>query len=96
VTLVRDGDTRYRTKTDGSGRFSFDHVYGHYSLHIEKSDDYSQLSREVVVGEAATVLRNNTLYVIAGPGACTDDCSSVFTRKGDFENAVRRNLRHRD
>ena len=96
VTLVRDGDTRFRTKTDGSGRFAFDHVYGRYSLHIEKSSDYSQLSRDIIVGEAATVLRSNTLYVIAGPGACTDDCSSVFTSKNDFEKAVRRNIRHRD
>ena len=94
VALVRDGNTRYTTKTDASGRFAFDHVYGRYSLHIEKSKDYSQLSREVIVGEAATVLRGNTLYVIAGPGACTDDCSSVFTSKSDFEKAVRRNTEH--
>jgi Carboxypeptidase regulatory-like domain len=94
VTLQRDGAVQYTTKTDASGRFAFDHIYGRYSLHIEKSNDYSQLSREVIVGEAATVLRSNTLYVIAGPGACTDDCSSVFTSKGDFEKAVRRNTEH--
>ena len=91
VTLLRNGETLYKTLTDVSGRFEFDHVYGRYSLHIEKSKDYSQLSREVIVGEAATMLRSNTLYVIAGPGACTDDCSSVFTKKSDFEKAVRRN-----
>jgi len=94
VTLVRDGTPLYKTKTDGSGRFAFDHVYGRYSLHIEKSKEYSQLSREVIVGEAATVLRSNTLYVIAGPGACTDDCSSVFTKKSEFEKAVHRNTEH--
>jgi len=93
VTLQRDGAVVYSTKTDASGRFAFDHVYGRYSLHIERSDGYSQLSREVIVGEAATMLRSNTLYVIAGPGACTDDCSSVFTSKSDFEKAVRRNKR---
>ena len=91
VTLQRDGAVAYTTKTDASGRFAFDHVYGRYSLHIEKSNDYSQLSREVVVGEAATMLRSDSLYVIAGPAACTDDCSSVFTSKGEFEKAVRRN-----
>jgi len=96
VTLQRDGAVVYSTKTDASGRFAFDHVYGRYSLHIERSDDYSQLSREVIVGEAATMLRSNTLYVIAGPGACTDDCSSVFTSKSDFEKAVRRSKEHRD
>jgi hypothetical protein len=94
VTLMRDGAVSYQTKTDGAGRFAFDHVYGRYSLHIEKSNDYSQLSREVIVGEAATVLRSNTLYVIAGPSACTDDCSSVYTKKGDFEKVVRRNTEH--
>jgi hypothetical protein len=91
VTLLRDGETRYRTRTDASGRFAFDHVYGHYSVHIEKSKDYSQLSREIIVGEVATMLHGNTLYVIAGPGACMDDCSSVFTSKSDFEKAVRKN-----
>jgi len=96
VSLLRDGEIRYRTKTDASGRFEFDHVYGHYSLHIEKSQDYSQLSRDIIVGEAATVLRGNKLYVIAGPSACTDDCSSVFTSKSDFEKAIRRNTRQRD
>jgi len=96
VTLVRDGTTHYKTKTDASGGFEFDHVYGRYSLHIEKSKDYSQLSREVIVGEAATLLRGNSLYVIAGPGACTDDCSSVFTNKSDFEKDIRRNIGHHD
>jgi len=96
VTLVRDGTVRYTTKTDAAGTFGFDHVYGRYSLHIEKSSDYSQLSRDVVVGEAATLLRSNKLYVIAGPGACTDDCSSVFTNKSDYERAVRRNIAHHD
>ena len=83
------------TKTDASGRFAFDHVYGRYSLHIEPSKEYSQLLREVIVGEAATLLRSQKLYVIAGPGACHDDCSSVFISKSDFEKAVRRNTEHR-
>ena len=96
VTLVRDGNIRYKAKTDASGSFEFEHVYGRYSLHIERSGDYSQLSREVIVGEAATLLRGNKLYVIAGPGACTDDCSSVFTNKSDFDKAIRRNIGHHD
>lgn len=97
LTLERDGAVRYRTKTDASGWFAFDHVSGRYTMHIDKSSNYSQLSREVIVGlETATILRKNTLYVVAGPGACTDDCSSVFTSKYEYENAVRRNTGHRD
>jgi hypothetical protein len=96
ITLQRDGEVFYKTRTDGAGRFSFDHVSGRYWLHIDKSN-YSQLSREVIVGlETATMLRRNTLYVIAGPGACTDDCSSVFTSKSEFERAIRRNTGHHD
>jgi hypothetical protein len=96
VTLQRDGTTLYKTKTDGDGKFSFDHVHGRYWLHIDKST-YSQVSREVIVGlETLTLLRSNTLYVIAGPGACTDDCSSVFTSKSDFERTIRRNTSYHD
>jgi hypothetical protein len=46
--------------------------------------------------ETLTLLRSNTLYVIAGPGACTDDCSSVFTSKSDFERTIRRNTSYHD
>ncbi len=96
VTLVRDGTILYKTRTDGSGRFSFDHIHGRYLLHIDKSD-YSQLAREVIVGlDTVTLLRRNTLYVIAGPGACTDDCSAVYTNKSDFEKAVKRNTKQHD
>jgi hypothetical protein len=95
LTLERDGAALYKTKTDASGRFAFEHVTGRYTMHIDRSSNYSQLSREVIVGlETATILRKNTLYVIAGPAACTDDCSSVFTNKYDYENAVRRNTEH--
>jgi hypothetical protein len=95
ISLSRDGVVRFKTTTDASGRFAFEHVAGRYRMQIEKAQDHSQLTREVVVGlETATVLKRNTLYVIAGPGACTDDCSSVFTNKSDFEKAVRRNTGH--
>lgn len=97
VTLVRDGTVRYRTRTDGAGGFAFDHVAGRYRMHIEKAKDHSLLSREVIVGlETATILKRKTLYIIAGPGACTDDCSSVYTNKSDFDKAVRRNTGHQD
>ena len=95
VTLVRDGTTLYKTRTDGAGKFSFDHIYGRYWLHIDKSE-YSQLSREIIVGEMVTLLSEKTLYVIAGPGGCTDDCSSVFTSKSKFDRTIRRNTRQHD
>ena len=95
ITLTRDERVVEKTNTDASGRFAFDHVRGRYTLHIEKSSNYSQLSREVIVGlETATLLRKGTLYIVAGPGACTDDCSTIFTSKYDFEQAVRRNTQH--
>ena len=68
VTLQRDGAVLERTVTDDSGRFAFDHVRGRYTLHIEKSSNHSQLSREVIVGlETATVLRRNMLVYRRGP-----------------------------
>jgi hypothetical protein len=95
LMLERDGAPLYRTRTDASGKFAFEHVSGRYTMRIDRSSNYSQLSREVIVGlETATILRKITLYVIAGPAACTDDCSSVFTNKYDYENAVRRNTEH--
>lgn len=94
VTLQQNGQVIYRTKTDGAGRFAFEHVSGRYVLHIDKAN-YSELSREVIVGEElATRLRKSTLYVIAGPSACTDDCSSVFTSRSDFEKAINRDKQH--
>src|SRR3954453_2386108 len=97
VTLVREGTILHKTKTDASGKFAFDHISGRFRLHIDRSNHFSELSREVIVGlETAMMLRSNTLYVIAGPGACTDDCSSVFTSKSDYEKTIRRNTGHQD
>ena len=93
VTLQRDGKIAYRTTTDNAGRFDFPKAYGHYLLHIDRSK-YSQLSREIVIGVDMAMLHRTHLYVIAGPGACTDDCSDVFTSKDEFEKAIRRNTEH--
>jgi len=90
VTLQRDGRVFYRTKTDVDGQFEFDHVSGQYLLHIDKAN-YSELSRQVIVGEELAMrLRRSTLYVIAGPRQCTDDCSSVFTSQSKFDQAINR------
>jgi hypothetical protein len=89
VTLDRGDKVIYSTRTDGSGRFAIKHVSGHYRLHVEEKG-YAQVNRQVIVGlEAEAYLHGSTLYMVAGPGACADDCSSVFTSKSKFEQAIR-------
>jgi hypothetical protein len=94
VSLQQNDKIVYETKTDRAGKFAFKHASGHYRLRAH-TNGYSPLDRDVIVGlDAVMYLRNETLYVIAGPGACTDDCSSVFTSKNQFEKAIRRNTRN--
>jgi hypothetical protein len=93
VTLDRGDRVLHSTTTNTAGRFEIKHVAGRYWLHVNKKG-YSTLGREVIVGEALTYLHGATLYVIAGPGACSDDCSSVFTNKSKFNQAIRKNARH--
>jgi Carboxypeptidase regulatory-like domain len=94
VTLDRDDKTLYSTRTDRSGKFEIKHASGRYWLHINMKG-YSTVGRDVIIGvEMLTYLHGSTLYVIAGPGACTDDCSSVFTSKSRFDQAIRKNTRH--
>jgi Carboxypeptidase regulatory-like domain len=88
VTLDKDDKVIYSARTDQAGRFEIKHVTGRFWLHVDLKG-YSTVSRQVVVGlEAETYLHGSTLYMIAGPGACTDDCSKVFTSKGEFEKAI--------
>jgi hypothetical protein len=93
VTLSRDNKPVAKTTTDTKGEFAFDHVYGHFQLHIDRTK-YSPLDREVVVGIETAELARKMLYVIAGPGACADDCSSVFTSKSEFQRKIRENTTH--
>ncbi len=89
VTLDQDDRVKYSTQTDGAGRFEIKHVSGRYWLHVH-AKGYATVGRQVVVGlEAETHLHGSTLYMIAGPGACSDDCAKVFTSKGKFEQAIR-------
>ena len=39
-------------------------------------------------------LERKKLYVILGPGACKDDCSSVLTSKREFDRAIREKNEH--
>jgi Carboxypeptidase regulatory-like domain len=94
VVLVRDGKTVATTRTESSGRFRIEHVEGPFMFRMHVPH-YSVVNREVIVRfELATDLGHNKLYVILGPGACSDDCSSVFTNKKDFDRTIRRNTRH--
>jgi hypothetical protein len=96
VTLDKDDKVIYSTQTNTAGRFEIKHVSGRFWLHVHMKG-YSMVGREVIVGvEALTYLRGETLYIIAGPGACSDDCSSVFTSRSQFDHAVRRNAGHYD
>jgi hypothetical protein len=96
VTLDKDDKVIYSTQTNTAGRFEIKHVSGRYWLHVHMNG-YSTVGREVIVGvEALTYLHGETLYIIAGPGACSDDCSSVFTNKSQFDHAVRKNAGHYD
>jgi len=94
VTLDHDDKVIYSTQTNNAGRFEIKHVSGRYWLHLHMNG-YSTVGREVIIGiEALTYLRSHTLYIIAGPGACSDDCSSIFTSKDQFNHAIRRNTGH--
>ena len=94
VNLVRDDKVVYSTTTDSAGKFDCKGVSGHYWLRM-KPKDASVVNREVVVGdEALMLLKKNAFYVILGPRQCTDDCSQVFTSRGDFEKAIKRVSAH--
>jgi hypothetical protein len=93
VTISRDNKLIAKTTTGSDGEFAFDKVYGHLQLHIDRTK-YSPLDREVVVGIETADLARKMLYVIAGPGACSDDCSSVFTNKSEFHKTIQHNLQH--
>jgi hypothetical protein len=96
VTLDKDDKVMYSTRTDRAGRFEIKHVTGRFGLHVDRKG-YSAVDRQVIVGlEAETYLHGSTLYMIAGPGACTDDCSKVFTSKGKFDQVIRSNTGHNE
>lgn len=93
VSLLKDDRVAYATHTDASGQFVFDHVDGHWVFHV-KTPGYSIAVRNIVVEFEMSALARKQLYVILGPGACNDDCSSVFTSKRDFDRVIRRNTQH--
>ncbi len=93
VTLARGEGEKvlHETDSDNSGRFRFDHVSGQYLLRVDRTE-YAGASREVIIEEILPILMlKNTIYVIVGPGACTDDCSWVLASKSEFDRILKRN-----
>jgi hypothetical protein len=94
ITLVRDETVAYRTRSDSAGAFHFDHVSGKFTFRVARTE-YAPAAREINVrAEIVTYLQRKKLYVIVGPGACMDECSSVLTSKSEFDRAIKKNSRH--
>jgi hypothetical protein len=94
VKLLRDEKATYQTKTGKSGEFRLEPVKGQYTFQVARTE-YAPALREIVVtDEVVTVLERKKLYVILGPGACKDECSSVLTSKREFHRAIREKNRH--
>ena len=95
VTLARDEQIAYRTQTDKSGGFRFEHVRsGPYVFRVKRTADAPAERQIVVTDEVVTALERKKLYVILGPGACQDACSSVLTSKREFDRAIRKTSQH--
>ena len=94
VTLSRDNKILLSTHTDQAGAFQFDHASGDYLFRVTRSENAPAARQIVVRMELVTLVQRKKLYVILGPGACTDACSSVLTSKQEFDKALRKLNRH--
>ena len=95
VTLNQDGKPVYTTHTDDRGAFRFDHADGRFTFRVARTTEYSPAAKEVVIDfQIASSLARKRLYVIVGPGACEDACSSVFTSEGEFKKAIKKKNKH--
>ena len=57
--------------------------------------EFAPAARSIVVrDELVTYLQKKKLYVILGPGACADACSSVLTSKQEFDHIIQKKTRH--
>lgn len=90
VTLSRDDKVRLSTRTDQSGAFHFDHAEGNYMFGVARTENAPAAHPIVVRAELATIVDRKKLYVVLGPGACEDACSSVYTSKQEFDHAIRK------
>ena len=88
VALVREESIAFTAKTDDSGRFVLDHASGRYRLRVS-GPSYSSAFREVIIGpDWKTIFHKTELYVMLGPGACSDECSWIYASKKKFDRAV--------
>ncbi|HEY2472119.1 MAG TPA: carboxypeptidase-like regulatory domain-containing protein [Terracidiphilus sp.] len=95
VTLLRDEKVAFQTRTDKSGGFGFQHVpSGAYLFRVKRTANSPAERQIVITDEVVTALERKKLYVILGPGACQDACSSVVTSKKDFDRAIREKNKH--
>ncbi len=94
VTLERDGKPLHSTKTDAAGAFEFRNIHGAFVFRVARTK-YAPAMREIIVeDELVIAAEHKKLYVIAGPGACEDECSTVLTSKHDFEKALKKFNKH--
>jgi hypothetical protein len=93
VTLSRDGKVMQTTHTDQSGAFHFEHASGRFTLQVGRTQNAPAVREILASDELLTHIERKKLYVIVGPGACADACSSFFTSKDQFERALKRTNR---
>lgn len=94
VTLERDGKVMHRTKTGAQGEFEFDRAHGDYVFRVGRTQ-YSPAAIQVIVNDDLVALaEHKKLYVIAGPGACEDECSTIATSRREFEKALKKFSKH--
>jgi hypothetical protein len=94
VSLSQEAKVVSKTRTDKAGVFQFEHISGDYLFQVARSE-YAPAARQVVVRmELVTLAERKKLYVILGPGACMDACSSVLTSKREFDQALQKLNRH--
>jgi hypothetical protein len=90
ITLVKDEKVVHSTRTDSKGAFRVDRVSGTYWLRVARTQNAPAERQIVVTPEIVTRLERKKLYVVVGPGACADACSSVYTGQREFQKAIRK------
>jgi hypothetical protein len=90
ITLERDGRVAASTQTDGAGVFKFEKASGDYLFRVARTNFAPAVRDLVVTDEVVTHLERKKLYVVVGPGACMDACSSVLTNKKEFQQLIKR------
>jgi hypothetical protein len=94
VTLSQDEKVVLSTRTDRAGAFRFEHADGHFVFRVGRTM-FAPAEREILVRvELATAVARKKLYVIVGPGACADACSSVSTSRREFDRVISENSKH--